>query len=123
MPHPSEHSPAATPLPADEADRLAEWMSAFTAGSRLRILYSLLEGERAVVDIAADTGLPASLVSQQLRVLRHLRAVRSRRDGRRAIYRLFDHHVADLLSAIRYHAEHEHLDRETPSRQAGGTRT
>ena len=119
MPHPSEHSPAGTPLAANQADQLAERMTAFTAGSRLRILYALVEGERAVAEIAADTGLPASLVSQQLRVLRHLRTVRSRRDGRRAIYRLFDDHVADLLRAIRYHAEHEHLDRQT----AAGTMT
>jgi DNA-binding transcriptional ArsR family regulator len=110
VPHPDEHSPANAPLAAQQAEQLAERMSAFTAGSRLRILYVLLEGERAVEEIAAATGLPASLVSQQLRVLRHLRTVDFRRDGRRAIYRLFDDHVADLLRAMRYHAEHEHYD-------------
>lgn len=114
MPHPFEHSPANSPLTAAHAEELAERMSAFTAASRLQILYVLLDGERAVEQLAADTGLSASLVSQQLRVMRHLRAVQSRRDGRRAIYRLFDEHVADLLHAIRYHAEHEHLDRQSP---------
>jgi hypothetical protein len=31
---------------------------------------------------------------------------RVRRDGRHAYYRLHDHHVVDLLAAIRHHYEH-----------------
>jgi DNA-binding transcriptional ArsR family regulator len=42
----------------------------------------------------------------QLRLLRQGRLVAVRRAGRHAYYRLHDHHVVDLLQAIRYHYEH-----------------
>jgi DNA-binding transcriptional ArsR family regulator len=106
MAQPNEHTPATEPLSREEAERLSEAMSAFTASSRLRLLYGLLDGERSVEELALASGVTATVASQQLRVLRHLRAVAVRRDGRRAFYRLHDHHMADLLTAIRHHGEH-----------------
>jgi DNA-binding transcriptional ArsR family regulator len=106
MPHPSEHSDARRPLGADEAERLAEAMRTFGTASRLRLLWALLGGERTVDELAEAAGLAPSAASQQLRLLRAGRLVAVRRDGRHAFYRLFDHHVADLLAAIRHHGEH-----------------
>jgi DNA-binding transcriptional ArsR family regulator len=106
MPHPREHNPAHRPLEPEEASALAERMAMLATGSRLRILYALLAGERSVEELADAAGLPANTVSQQLRMLRSTRLVRVRRDGRRAIYALHDPHVADLLAAVRHHAEH-----------------
>ena len=54
-------------------------------------------------------------VSQQLRVLRHLRMVAARRDGRRVRYRLHDAHIADLLSAVRHQLEHAERGWSEPS--------
>ncbi len=90
-----------------EAQALAEMMSAFATASRLRILYGLTEGERSVEQLAALTGLSASTVSQQLRVLRHLRIVVVRREGRKAYYRAADDHVVDVLATIRRHLQHD----------------
>jgi DNA-binding transcriptional ArsR family regulator len=107
MPRPEEHLSPLRPLDADEADQLAERMAVFATASRLRLLYALGDGERSVDELAELTGLAASAISQQLRVLRHLRFVVARRDGRRMIYRLHDDHIADLLAAIRHeHARH-----------------
>jgi DNA-binding transcriptional ArsR family regulator len=106
MPDPREHSPPHRPLPEQDAVTLAERMAMFATASRLRILYALLAGERSVEEVAEAAGLPANTVSQQLRVLRATRLVRTRRDGRHAIYALHDSHVADLLIAVRHHAEH-----------------
>jgi DNA-binding transcriptional ArsR family regulator len=108
VPHPSEHDAAERPLTVDEADALADAMRAFGAGSRLRLLYALLAGERTVEDLADAAGLSTSAASHQLRLLRHARLVAVRRKGRHAHYRLHDHHVADLLAAIRHHHEHVH---------------
>jgi len=91
---------------ADEVESLAEFMAAFSAGSRLRLLFALVGVERTVEQLAEETELSATVVSQQLRVLRLLRLVTPRRDGRHMRYRLFDDHIADLLAAIRYHGEH-----------------
>jgi DNA-binding transcriptional ArsR family regulator len=112
MPHASEHRPAEQELSATEAEALAESMRAFGAGSRLRLLFALLPGERTVEELAEATGLGSSAASHQLRLLRQGRLVAVRRDGRRAFYRLYDHHIAELLSALRHH--HEHVSPPAP---------
>ena len=109
MPHPLEHSPAERPLGHAEAERLAETLRAFGAGSRVRLLFRLLVGPSTVEELAADTDLQANAVSQQLRVLRQLHFVSAERRGRHVLYRLHDDHVAALLAAVRHH--HEHIER------------
>lgn len=106
MPHPREHSPPQRPIGKEEAEELAAAMRAFGAGSRLQLLWALLEGERTVEQLEAATGLSQTLVSHQLRILRDLQFVSVRRSGRHGYYRLHDHHLPDLLAAIRHHREH-----------------
>jgi len=81
-------------------------MAAFSAPSRLRVLFALAGMERSVEELSDVTCLSPNAISQQLRVLRLLRVVQARRDGRHMRYRLFDEHVADLLAAVRHHGEH-----------------
>ena len=64
------------------------------------------EGASAYRELAEETGMTPSAASQQLRVLRHLRFVAARRDGRSILYRLHDGHVAVLLAEARNHLEH-----------------
>ena len=106
MPHPLEHSAHDRPLSEHEAEALAASMRAFGTASRLRLLWALLDGDRTVEELEAATGLAQSLVSHQLRILRNLRFVAVRREGRRAHYRLASHHVPEMLAAIRHHQEH-----------------
>ena len=108
MPHPSEHRAVTTPLDDDEASAIAETTAIFATSSRLRLLWALLDGERPVDDLAVAAGLTPSATSHQLRLLRQARLVAVRRDGRHAYYRLHDHHVPDLLAAMRHHHEHVH---------------
>jgi DNA-binding transcriptional ArsR family regulator len=108
VPHSFEHEPVDRPLEVEEAEALAEAMRVFGAGSRLRLLWAMLGGERTVEQLVESTGLAPSAASQQLRLLRQGRLVAVRRDGRHAFYRLHDHHVAELLAAIRHHYEHAH---------------
>jgi DNA-binding transcriptional ArsR family regulator len=116
VPDPTEHCSAERPLARDEAEALAEAMRAFGAGSRLRLLWAMLAGERTVEQLVELTGIAPSAASQQLRLLRQGRLVAVRRDGRHAYYRLHDHHVGELLAAIRHHHEHVHAaERAFPS--------
>jgi len=112
MARPSEHKSASRPLPASEAEHLAEAIGAFAAPNRLRLLGAMLSGERSVEELAVEVGITQAATSQQLRVLRESRLVRVRRTGRRAFYELHDHHVPELLAAMRHH--HEHLEAEAP---------
>ena len=80
--------------------RLAEFFSAFADKSRIRILSTLLEaGELSVGALANKTGSSKSAVSHQLKLLRLLRLVTFRSEGRMVIYRLDDAHIEEILRA------------------------
>src|SRR5215213_1683933 len=108
MPHAAEHGPASRPLELAEAEELAETLKALASSGRLRLLAELLAGERTVEQLAAAAELSLSATSHHLRLLRSLRLVRPRRDGRHVRYGLHDHHIAELLAAVRHHHEHVH---------------
>lgn len=118
MPLPSEHPPADRPLDHDEAEALAESMRAFATGSRLRLLWALLDGELTVEELAERADLSQSAASHQLRLLRQGRLVAVRRSGRHAHYRLHDPHMVDVLAALRHH--HEHVNPPAPAGGADG---
>jgi DNA-binding transcriptional ArsR family regulator len=108
MPEAGVHAGARAQEAIEEREVLAiaELMQALSAPSRLRLLYALRDGEAGVGDLAEMTGITPSAASQQLRILRHLRFVATRRDGRSILYRLHDGHVGVLLAEARNHFEH-----------------
>lgn len=108
MPHGSEHEAASRPLDRSEADEIAQVMRLFASASRLRLLGALMVGSRTVEQLAAEVGMEQSAVSHQLRLMREAKLVAATREGRHARYRLHDHHVTELLAAVRHHLEHVH---------------
>lgn len=90
--------------PGPTVDALAEIFKALGDPTRLRLLTALARGEFCVCDLAAAVGISESAASHQLRLLRALRIVRPRRDGRRVHYRLDDEHIAGLLAQGLDHA-------------------
>lgn len=86
-------------LPADEIlYDLADLFRMFSDTTRVKILYTLMERERPVGEIAEVTGSSQSAVSHQLRTLRQARLVRFRREGRSVLYTLADGHVTTILN-------------------------
>jgi DNA-binding transcriptional ArsR family regulator len=71
--------------------------------SRAKIVYSLLQQELCVCDLAAVCELSESATSQHLRLLRALRIVKLRRDGRMSCYSIEDDHVRVLLGVCLNH--------------------
>ena len=65
--------------------------------TRVRILDALAQAELCVCDLAALVGLSQSAVSHQLRLLRSMRVVGSRRTGRMVFYTLDDEHIMGLF--------------------------
>jgi DNA-binding transcriptional ArsR family regulator len=120
MPHPSEHASPGRSLGAEEAQQLTETLKALASPSRLRVLAELVGGERTVEQLAEASELSPSATSHNLRILRSLRLVRTRRAGRHAYYALYDHHVPDLLAAVRHH--HEHVNPPAPDQLPGAER-
>lgn len=81
-----------------ETGRLALTFKIMGDPTRLNIILALRGGEMCVCDIAAFLGISESAVSHQLRRLRELSLVRSRRDGQILYYALDDSHVLDLVT-------------------------
>jgi len=92
------------------------------AEPQMRAILEFLAGdERAVGDIVDALELAQPSVSKHLRVLRDVGLVRTRRDGRRVIYRtnatglqplhewagMFERHWQNQLNRIKEHAERE----------------
>jgi len=88
------------------ATRLADLFGTLSDASRVRIIAALLEQELSVGSLAEALGMSESAVSHQLRGLRQLRLVRSRREGRRIFYSLDDDHVAELFRMGLDHVDH-----------------
>ena len=65
--------------------------------NRLKIVMVLRNVEMCVCDLAAFTGLSESAMSHQLRRLKDLALVKSRREGQIIYYALDDEHVTELL--------------------------
>ncbi|RME49685.1 MAG: transcriptional regulator [Deltaproteobacteria bacterium] len=85
-------------LPAD--DRIAALSETFKVlgeEGRVKLLLALSEEELCVCDLANLLGMSSSAVSHQLRLLRNLRLVRSRRVGKMAYYTLDDDHIRHLV--------------------------
>ena len=84
---------------------LAETFKVLGDVTRVRILDALSRSELCVCDLAQLIGLSESAVSHQLRLLRGMRLVRARRDGRMAFYTLDDQHIVRLFEQGMEHVE------------------
>lgn len=87
--------------------RLADLFKVFGDGTRVRILYVLLQAEVCVCDLANLLGMTQSAVSHQLRILKQARLIKARRDGKTVFYSLADDHVATLLRQGMEHVDED----------------
>ena len=97
----------AHPLDDDLVLQVAEIFKALADPTRVRILHALSHAELCVGDLAAVLDMTESAVSHQLRLLRSLRVVRARRDGKQVYYTLDDEHVTRLFQLSLEHLGHE----------------
>jgi len=93
------------PLGDASAAALAETFRALGDLTRVRMLDALARSELCVQDLAARLNLTESAVSHQLRLLRNMRLVRTRRDGRMVFYALDDQHIVGLFEQGLEHVE------------------
>ena len=93
-------------LDEGDATLLAETFKALGDATRLRLISAMLPHERCVSDLAAALGMSISAISHQLSLMRRLRLVRARREGRRIFYTLDDDHVRLLFQVSLEHLHH-----------------
>jgi len=76
---------------------LADLFKVFGDSTRLRIMYTLFDGESSVGEIADGLSMEQSTISHQLRVLRTNKLVKIRREGKQIYYSLDDDHVKKII--------------------------
>ena len=86
---------------------LATIFKAMGEPTRLKIIYVLSKSSLCVCDIASLLDMTQSAISHQLRILRDLNLVKSRREGKLVIYSLDDEHVLGIFEQGLVHAKHK----------------
>jgi DNA-binding transcriptional ArsR family regulator len=84
---------------------LAETFKSLGDPTRIRIAFALSREELCVCDLANLLSVSQSVVSHSLRVLRQLKLVRFRKEGKIAYYALDDEHIEHLLDEGFRHVE------------------
>ena len=77
---------------------LADLFKVFGDPTRIRILYALSAQELCVCDIASVLDMTQSAISHQLRILKQMKLVKFRREGKTVYYSLADSHVETILN-------------------------
>ncbi|MCR4855132.1 MAG: metalloregulator ArsR/SmtB family transcription factor [Erysipelotrichaceae bacterium] len=83
----------------------AELFKNFADSTRIRILYSLIDNERSVTEIAELLQMNQSAISHQLRILKNSKLVKNRREGKTIYYSLDDDHVYNIIAQGIEHVE------------------
>lgn len=81
----------------EEIQDLAEFFKIFGDPTRIRILFLLKKGEYCVHDISSLVEMHQTAVSHQLKLLRHARLVKYRKEGKNVYYSLDDGHIEEIL--------------------------
>ncbi|MFS8572602.1 MAG: metalloregulator ArsR/SmtB family transcription factor [Clostridia bacterium] len=90
-----------------EVAGLSELFKALGDETRTRILYLLSLRELCVCDIAEIMEMSLPAVSHHLRLLKALRIVKYRREGKQVFYSLDDEHVVGLIRLAQEHFAEE----------------
>ncbi len=77
---------------------LANLFKIFADPTRLRILYSLIDGPRCVADISELAGVTQGATSHQLRSMKQERLVKFVRKGKQVFYSIADDRVQVMLA-------------------------
>jgi ArsR family transcriptional regulator len=88
------------------ATRAAALFGALSDPTRVRIVGLLAHAELCVGDLCLVLGMSQPAVSHHLRLLRNLRIVNARREGKHIFYSLLDDHIHQLFHQGVDHVQH-----------------
>lgn len=82
----------------EELQALSDFFKVFGDSTRIRILYVLFQSEMCVCDLAQTLNMTQSAISHQLRVLKQMKLVTNRREGKTVFYSLADGHIKTIIN-------------------------
>lgn len=90
----------------DESMMIAEVFKMLGDQTRIKIIFSLSCCEMCVCDIAETINMTQSAVSHQLRLMRNMKLVKYRKEGKSVYYSLDDEHILQLFNQGMEHVRH-----------------
>lgn len=93
--------------PDEDIYTVSEIFKALSDPTRLKIVLALSIEELCGYDLVKLLGITKSGVSHQLRILKNLRIVKYRKEGRHIFYSLDDEHIENLIKQTFIHAKEE----------------
>lgn len=90
----------------DEANMLSELFRVLGDQTRIKIIFALSCCEMCVCDIAEAVNMTQSAVSHQLRLMRGMKLVKYRKEGKSVYYSLDDDHILQLFNQGMDHVKH-----------------
>jgi len=88
-----------------EISKLSETFKILGDPTRLKIISSLLLKELCVCELSGLLKISVSAISHQLRLLRSVRLVKHRRNGKMIYYSLDDKHIENIINEGQRHIE------------------
>lgn len=86
---------------SDEAfEMLGEQFKAFSEPMRLKLVYTLMDGEKTVSELVEETGGLQANVSKHLRMLLEAGVVERRKQGLNSYYRIADDSIYELCDLM-----------------------
>ena len=84
-------------------DSMSELYKTFGDKTRIKILITLIDQELCVQNIFESLNMNQSAISHQLKILKNMKLIKSRRDGKQIYYSLADDHVKTILEIMYEH--------------------
>lgn len=92
-------------LSSQTISEVTDLFKALSDPGRLNIIYALSDSEMSVTELAESLDVEQSSLSHQLKILKNVRLVSVRREGRKRVYALADDHVYTLITQVISHAK------------------
>ena len=77
---------------------LRKFFKVFGDVTRLKLLSVLFHSEMCVCDLAKTLNMTQSAISHQLRILKQMKLVKNRREGKTVFYSLADGHIKTIIN-------------------------
>lgn len=88
------------PLSDAALGKVAERFKVLSEPMRLKLVYSLMEGERSVSGLISDTGGLQANISKHLRILLDAGVVARRKQGLNVYYKIADESIYELCDLV-----------------------
>lgn len=92
--------------PQEIVENTARLFKALGDPTRMKIICALAKEELCVCCLAETLSMEQSAISHQLKILRDLRIVTTRREGKSIFYALDDDHIFDIVNNAVAHMKH-----------------